>query len=591
MIAALSEHFAAPSAWPLLFVAPSAWLALRTLEARRARVLDRRVGPRGAALHDWSRERARLRRLLFAFGGLCAAVAAMQPLGAVREGAGRSVGSDVAIAFDVSLSMLAEDAGPSGGRARLDVAADAVRALAGRAVGDRFSLTIFAGEARAVAPLTRDLGAVADLAALADPGDVARGGSDVASGIRAALATLAASDTDATVLVLTDGCDDVDDAVAAAREAVDAGARVLVVGIGSAAGARIPLRGADGELEAWLRDADGAEVVARVDADRLAAIASAGVGAYRAGELGATALYEREIAPRAARTARTAAPRALVRLAARARSARLDGPARAARAEGAADDARAPRPAPRRRVDGVVRRGALRVRARRYAESVDAFRRLVDERPTTSRSATTSRSRRCARATLAPPRRSSRNLRDVDDAALARDVAFLVGNLEFERARLAARQAQGPEAEPFAFDVAIGRARAAVAAWRDAYLAGDGRAELRRNLERGALLVQELERLRAESRGEPLRSPGGAPDVNLVRADPAASEQDAPRADDAASSEGGDGTEGDGTGAADGAPLRASVDALVERLAAREREKVALRRERLRAFDGGSPAW
>ncbi len=45
---------------------------------------------------------------------------------------------------------------------------------------------------------------------------------------------------------------------------------------------------------------------------------------------------------------------------------------------------------------------------------------------------------------------------------------FLLGNLAFLRAELAAKQARGPEAEPAAFDVAIGHAKDAIGGWERA---------------------------------------------------------------------------------------------------------------------------
>ena len=80
------------------------------------------------------------------------------------------------------------------------------------------------------------------------------------------------------IILITDGENHEDDPVAAARDAVDMGARVFCIGVGSPEGKPIPM---DGGL---LKDKDGNIVVTRLDEQTLRDIASAGQGLYvRAG--------------------------------------------------------------------------------------------------------------------------------------------------------------------------------------------------------------------------------------------------------------------------------------------------------------------
>jgi Ca-activated chloride channel family protein len=67
-----------------------------------------------------------------------------------------SEGIDIAIALDVSLSMLAEDERPS----RLERMKQEVRRMRAIAPGDRVALIAFAGRIFVLTPLTRDDGAV-----------------------------------------------------------------------------------------------------------------------------------------------------------------------------------------------------------------------------------------------------------------------------------------------------------------------------------------------------------------------------------------------------------------------------------------------
>ncbi len=82
---------------------------------------------------------------------------------------GRAPWRDIVVCLDVSRSMLAADIAPT----RLARARHEVRALAGRARGDRLALVAFAGDARLLVPLTRDARTYADLVGDADPFSVA----------------------------------------------------------------------------------------------------------------------------------------------------------------------------------------------------------------------------------------------------------------------------------------------------------------------------------------------------------------------------------------------------------------------------------
>lgn len=73
---------------------------------------------------------------------------------------------------------------------------------------------------------------------------------------------------------------------------------------------------------------------------------------------------------------------------------------------------------------------------------------------------------------------------------------FIAGNAAFTRCARAQAQARGPEAEPFAFDVAIAHAEAARNHWGRALASRDDWPEARRNLERGFAKLEELRRER-----------------------------------------------------------------------------------------------
>jgi len=167
------------------------------------------------------------------------------------------------------------------------------------------------------------------------------------------------------------------------------------------------------------------------------------------------------------------------------------------------------------------------------------------------------------------------------DAAVAAFAEFVRGNAAFAKCDVAEAQARLPESEPFAYDVAIRWAAAARDAWIAAARSRDDWPEARRNVERANLRLAELTRAKADAeaqrkrpgppkiRPKPLPSPGkdGKP-----------AEPQPPQPSSGAQA-GKDGKEPGGDEAVLTELSPAEVRRLRERLAEKEREKSALRRE------------
>lgn len=181
-------------------------------------------------------------------------------------------GRDILIAIDTSRSMLAGDVSPNRlGRAKL-VAEDLIAALP----EERIGLIAFAGEADVQAPLTVDHETVIDAINHLDTNTIARGGTDIASAIRAAELALGQKSKSLRALVLlTDGEELDEDGVVAARKAAESGIRIFTIGIGSPNGSQITLP--NGQL---LQDRDGEVVTSKLDEDRLKSIAESTGGFY-----------------------------------------------------------------------------------------------------------------------------------------------------------------------------------------------------------------------------------------------------------------------------------------------------------------------
>jgi Ca-activated chloride channel family protein len=155
------------------------------------------------------------------------------------------------------------------------------------------ALVLFAGEAVRHVPLTKDLPSLAELARLASPLSVAKGGTDLGAAIERAVAALEGA---GVVVVVTDGGDHGGGGRDAAAAAAASGVVVHTVGLGSERGAKIPVDGA------FLTDRDGRDVVTAMDADSLAAVADAGGGTFVAAtdhDRALVALYASHIGPMA----------------------------------------------------------------------------------------------------------------------------------------------------------------------------------------------------------------------------------------------------------------------------------------------------
>jgi len=268
------------------------------------------VGPLRVRPHPPARQRGALAALALAVGGY----AWSGPLGPPETSRAEARGMDVVACLDLSRSMLADDLAPS----RLARAQADLRALAERGAGDRFALVVFAGEAALRVPPTADGASFARMAEEAHPTDLEVGGTDLAVALDLAAATLARmrggdaeTGTDsaltargeesrpAAVLLLTDGEDRGGRGREAAVRLQADGVPVHAVGYGTARGSRIAVPVAGGED--FVRDADGAPVLTRLESDSLRALAAAGGGAYGdAATPGVLVrLYERELLPRA----------------------------------------------------------------------------------------------------------------------------------------------------------------------------------------------------------------------------------------------------------------------------------------------------
>jgi Ca-activated chloride channel family protein len=193
----------------------------------------------------------------------------------------------VVIALDISNSMLCEDIRPS----RLESARNEILKFVGGLKGDRVGLVAFAGGAITHCPLTTDYGAVKMLVKIMSPDLVPEQGTVITDALDQATRAFGEDETKSRVVVIiTDGEDQEEEAVEAAKKAAEAGIIVYTIGLGTAQGAPIPLRDERGNPAGFKRDAAGAVIVTRLNEPLLERVAEAGGGRYLRGSQSAQEL-------------------------------------------------------------------------------------------------------------------------------------------------------------------------------------------------------------------------------------------------------------------------------------------------------------
>ena len=183
------------------------------------------------------------------------------------------VGIDVAIALDVSNSMLATDVAPS----RLDRAKQFITKLMDAMPDDRIALIVFAGKAYLQMPLTNDHGAAALFVASAAPGIVPQQGTDISDALE--MSANAFNNIDEhykSVVMISDGENHNENAIATAKKLAEQGVMINTVGIGSPEGTTIidPATGLE------KKDENGNAVVSKLNEEVLKQVAEATNGTY-----------------------------------------------------------------------------------------------------------------------------------------------------------------------------------------------------------------------------------------------------------------------------------------------------------------------
>ncbi len=183
-------------------------------------------------------------------------------------------GVELMIALDVSNSMMAQDIKPS----RLEKAKMAIARMVEKLSNDKVGLIVFAGDAYVQLPITTDYSSAKLFLSNISTDVVPIQGTAIGSAIDlAAKSFTPETETSKAIIVITDGENHQDDAVAAAKRAREKGITVHTIGMGLEQGAPIPEKGHPGQ---FMKDGSGNIVVSKLDEKTLKEIAKSGEGLY-----------------------------------------------------------------------------------------------------------------------------------------------------------------------------------------------------------------------------------------------------------------------------------------------------------------------
>lgn len=183
-------------------------------------------------------------------------------------------GVELMIALDVSNSMMAQDIKPS----RLEKAKMAISRMVEKLSNDKVGLIVFAGDAYVQLPITTDYSSAKLFLSNITTDIVPIQGTAIGAAIDlAANSFTPETETSKAIIVITDGENHQDDAVAAAKRAHEKGIAIHTIGMGLEQGAPIPEKGQPGQ---FMKDGNGNVVVSKLDEATLRDIAKAGEGVY-----------------------------------------------------------------------------------------------------------------------------------------------------------------------------------------------------------------------------------------------------------------------------------------------------------------------
>ena len=266
-------RFANPQYLWLLAAVPAMMLMYALAARSRRKNIARFGNPHTVAelMPDASNARRRVKFALFTAALALAVLAAARPQLGSRLRETKSMGVEMMLVVDVSNSMLAEDFAPN----RLERTKYAINKLFDGLRQERVGLIVFAGEPKVQLPITSDFRMAKAFARRISPELVEEQGTAIGKALSLAVMSFSSqSERSRAIILITDGENHEDDAVAVARRAAEQGVRIYTIGIGTPEGAPIEIGGE------FVKDEEGKMVVSKLNEEMLEEIARITDGAY-----------------------------------------------------------------------------------------------------------------------------------------------------------------------------------------------------------------------------------------------------------------------------------------------------------------------
>ena len=193
-------------------------------------------------------------------------------------------GTDIALAVDLSQSMLVEDLTPN----RFQRARHEINRFMDRLAGDRVALIPFARVAFVEVPMTLDHAAVNSKLNALKPEMIPHPGTSLAATIKQARRVFSSkSQAQKIIVIVTDGEDHEPDAIDEAKEAAKEGILIYTIGMATTSGGPIPLKSQYGKISGYKKDRSGNTIVSKLNEDLLTEISRVTGGEfYRATQTG-----------------------------------------------------------------------------------------------------------------------------------------------------------------------------------------------------------------------------------------------------------------------------------------------------------------
>ncbi len=225
---------------------------------------------------DFSERKQAVKTFLYMFALVFIIIALANPqLGSKLEKVQRK-GIDVMVAIDVSKSMMAEDVQPT----RLDRAKQLLSRLIDGMSNDRIGIIVFAGHAYLQMPLTVDYAAAKLFLQTINTDIVPTQGTAIGEAIELSRESFEEeSEKNRALIIISDGENHEEGAIAKAEEAANEGIKVFALGVGSTEGSSIPVY-MQGRKVGYKQDRNGQLVVSKLNEEVLKEIADKTGGKY-----------------------------------------------------------------------------------------------------------------------------------------------------------------------------------------------------------------------------------------------------------------------------------------------------------------------